>query len=268
MEAVDIRSCRELAELLKTGVIDEEQFIEHLRRLPFQDLGDVKFDTHRSVRKGFAEVVYCPGKTMEQIRSISESIRDSTEPVLFSRADEETSHTVKEVLASAVFYPKARILASMPMAEPAIPGVTVVSAGTSDIPVAEEAAVTAEYMGCIVSRLYDVGVAGVHRLLGNTALLQASKAIVAVAGMEGALPTIIGGLVSCPVIAVPTSVGYGASLKGFAPLLTMLNSCALGVSVVNIDNGLGAGFCAGQIARQSHYADERACLNMQKQRSS
>ena len=265
---MDAHRCRDLARRLKAGTINEEQFIEQLRLLPFQDLGDVKIDTHRSVRKGFAEVIYCPGKSLEHIRSIAGSIVNSAEPVLFSRATEETAEAVKEILVCSVYYPKARIIASLPMTPPVIPGVTVVTAGTSDIPVGEEAAITAEYMGCIVDRIYDVGVAGIHRLLSNAELLQASKAIVAVAGMEGALPTIVGGLVSCPVIAVPTSVGYGASLKGFAPLLTMLNSCALGVSVVNIDNGLGAGFCAGQIARQSHRSDEQISHDMAKKGSS
>lgn len=261
---MNVHECKDLARRLKAGTINEDQFIEQLRLLPFQDMGDVKIDTHRSVRKGFAEVIYCPGKSMEQIRSIAESIMDSTEPILFSRATSETAEAVKEILERSVYYPRGRTIASLPMTPPVIPGVTVVTAGTSDIPVGEEAAIMAEYMGCIVDRIYDVGVAGIHRLLSHTELLQASKAIVAVAGMEGALPTIVGGLVSCPVIAVPTSVGYGASLKGFAPLLTMLNSCALGVSVVNIDNGLGAGFCAGQIARQSHHPDENVSPNMKK----
>lgn len=254
---MDVHKCKDLARRLKEGIITEEQFIEQLRLLPFQDMGDVKIDTHRSVRKGFAEVIYCPGKSLEQIRSIAESMINSTEPVLFSRATGETAEAVREILECSVYYPRARIVASLPMTPPVIPGVTVVTAGTSDIPVGEEAAIMAEYMGCIVDRIYDVGVAGIHRLLSHAGVLQASRAIVAVAGMEGALPTIVGGLVSCPVIAVPTSVGYGASLKGFAPLLTMLNSCAMGVSVVNIDNGLGAGFCAAQIARQSHHPDER-----------
>ncbi|MFP4482113.1 MAG: nickel pincer cofactor biosynthesis protein LarB [Thermovirgaceae bacterium] len=246
----------DLAKQLKSGAMDEREFVRRVKLLPFMDLGDVKIDTHRAIRTNFAEVVFCPGKSLDHLKSIASSVDSPEERVLFSRITPEQAVTVGEILQGHVHFPKARLLGSIPPPEGTIPGVTVVSAGTSDIPVAEEAAVTAEYLGCSVNRLFDVGVAGIHRLFEHLPMLQDSKVIVVVAGMEGALPTVVGGLVSCPVIAVPTSVGYGANLQGLAPLLTMLNSCALGVSVVNIDNGTGAGFCAGQIARQSHHPEE------------
>lgn len=254
---MDIQALQEMIRKLREGTLGEGEFLAGVRGASFLDLGEVKIDTHRALRQGFSEIVYCPGKSPEQLRSIANVLAGTGEQVLFSKASEENFATIREILPTAVHYPKARIVASLPPGPLTIPGVTVISAGSSDVPVAEEAAVVAENMGCQVNRLYDVGVAGIHRLLAHTGLLQASRAIVAVAGMEGALPTVVGGLVSCPVFAVPTSVGYGANLGGFAPLLTMLNSCALGVSVVNIDNGLGAGFSAAQVARQCHQAEKK-----------
>ncbi|GHS88849.1 1-(5-phosphoribosyl)-5-amino-4-imidazole-carboxylate carboxylase [Synergistales bacterium] len=211
---------------------------------------EVNLDKERSERTGFSEVIYCPGKSDEQLENIASNLINTTENVLFSRVAKRQHEIIAQILPDATFYEKARMTGLCRQESPGWKGVAVVTAGSSDVPVAEEAAVTAEYMGCDVLRLYDVGVAGLHRLLAHASELQAAHAIVAVAGMEGALPTVVGGLVSCPVIAVPTSVGYGVNLGGIAPLLTMLNSCALGVTVVNIDNGLGAGYTAASIVRR------------------
>ena len=182
---------RSLIHGLRDGTVTEDAFLRRIRALPFEDLGDVKFDTHRSLRKGFSEVVYCPGKTEEHLRSIAASFADGDEPVLFSRATPMQFEVVKGIIPSAIHYAKARMIGIRPPAGPGVPGLTVVTAGSSDIPVAEEAAVTAEYMGCAVERLFDVGVAGIHRLLSHLPLLQSSRAIVAVAGMEGALPGVL-----------------------------------------------------------------------------
>jgi NCAIR mutase (PurE)-related protein len=216
------------------------------------DFGEVKLDTRRSARTGFSEIIYCPGKSDAQLESIARALKDVGENLLFSRITEAQHRVVASILPDAELHRKARLTGVRRQASPHYAGVTVVTAGSSDVPVAEEAAVAAEYMGCDVLRLYDVGIAGIHRLLAHTPELQSSKAIVAVAGMEGALPTVIGGLVSCPVVAVPTSTGYGVCLGGIAPLLTMLNSCAMGVTVVNIDNGIGAGYAAAAIVRQMY----------------
>jgi NCAIR mutase (PurE)-related protein len=232
-----------------------------MKSLPFMQarehadmMGEVKLDTNRSARTGFSEIIYCPGKSDEQLVTIARALQKTSENVLFSRVSAYQHSVISSVLSDAVLYPRARLTGIKRQESPHYKGVTVITAGSSDVPVAEEASITAEYMGCDVLRLYDVGVAGLHRLLSHIDDLQASKAIVAVAGMEGALPTVIGGLVSCPVVAVPTSIGYGVSLGGIAPLLTMLNSCAMGVSVVNIDNGLGAGYFAASIVRQIYAA--------------
>ena len=236
---------------MKEGTLSEEEMVRAVKAMPFRDMGEVKYDTHRSLRKGFAEIVYCPGKSDAQMETIASSLAGNPETVLFSRATPVHYELVRRHLSDAVYHEKARIIARGKRTDHPIPGLTVITAGSSDVPVAEEAAVTAEYMGCEVVRLYDVGVSGLHRLLAHVETLQSSKAIVAVAGMEGALPSVVGGLVACPVVAVPTSTGYGANLGGIAPLLTMLNSCASGVSVMNIDNGLGAGYFAALVVRQS-----------------
>jgi NCAIR mutase (PurE)-related protein len=215
-----------------------------------KDVKEVRLDVQRSARTGFSEIIYCPGKSDEQLINIAHSLKDATENILFSRVSENQHGVIASVLPDAVFHPKARLTGVRRQESPHYEGAAVITAGSSDVPVAEEAAVTAEYMGCDVKRLYDVGVAGLHRLLAHVDDLQSAKAIVAVAGMEGALPTVVGGLVNCPVVAVPTSTGYGINLGGVAPLLTMLNSCAMGVSVVNIDNGIGAGYMAATIVRQ------------------
>ncbi len=236
---------------MKEGTLSEEEMVRAVKAMPFRDMGEVKYDTHRSLRKGFAEIVYCPGKSDAQMETIASSLAGNPETVLFSRATPAHYELVLQHIPDAVYHEKARIISRGKLPDHPIPGLTVITAGSSDVPVAEEAAVTAEYMGCEVVRLYDVGVSGLHRLLAHVEVLQSSRAIVAVAGMEGALPSVVGGLVSCPVVAVPTSTGYGANLGGIAPLLTMLNSCASGVSVMNIDNGLGAGYFAALVVRQS-----------------
>jgi len=213
---------------------------------------EIRLDIHRSSRTGFSEVIYCPGKSDEQLKDIAQTLKDAKENFLFSRATEEQYKLVASVIPDAVWHDKARLIGIRRQESPHYKGLIVSAAGSTDVPVAEEAAVTADYMGCDVIRLYDVGVAGLHRLMSVVDEIQEAKAIVAVAGMEGALPTVLGGLARCPVVAVPTSVGYGVNMKGLAPLMTMLNSCALGVSVVNIDNGLGAGYVAATIIRQLH----------------
>jgi len=213
---------------------------------------EVRLDIQRSSRTGFSEIIYCTGKSDEQILDIANTVKDSKENVLFSRISEHQHSIVVSIIKDAVFHPKARLTGIRRQENPLYKGVMVISAGSTDVPVAEEAAVTAEYMGCDVKRLYDVGVAGLHRIMGHVDDVQAAKAIVAVAGMEGALPTVVGGLARCPVVAVPTSVGYGINMQGIAPLFTMLNTCAMGVCVVNIDNGTGAGYLAATIVRQLH----------------
>lgn len=226
-----------------------------LRDLPYQDLSYAMLDHHRGLRKGFPEVVFCQGKSPQQVVELIAELSKRNNRVMATRADEETFEAVREAIPEARYYSQARIVVvDRGEGEPIRPSedegyILVVSAGTSDMPVAEEAAVTAEVLGSRVERLYDVGVAGLHRLLGRRQKLFAAKVIIAVAGMEGALASVVGGLVACPVIAVPTSVGYGASFDGLAPLLTMLNSCAPGVAVVNVDNGFGAGYFAHNIMR-------------------
>ncbi|MFA6431360.1 MAG: nickel pincer cofactor biosynthesis protein LarB [Candidatus Margulisiibacteriota bacterium] len=221
----------------------------------YEELGFAKVDHHRQKRKGFPEVIYCEGKTPDQIAKIAQKIYQHGHNVLATRADKKAYLAVKKLLKSAKYYEQARIITvknkeSRQQKAELRKQVVIVSAGTSDIPVAEEAAVTAEFLGLKVERLFDVGVAGIHRLLNNMQPLQEATVIIAVAGMEGALPSVIGGLVDTPIIAVPTSVGYGSSYKGLAALLTMLNSCAPGVAVVNIDNGFGAAVMAYSIVNK------------------
>lgn len=221
-----------------------------LRDLPYEDLGFAKVDHHRALREGFPEVILGLGKMPEQIAGIAVSLVARSDRLLITRVGPEAYAAVLRVLPDAVFHEAARVIVLDRSARCRRPGVAVVCAGTADLPVAEEAALTAELIGSEAERIYDVGVAGIHRLFAALPRLRATRAIVAVAGMEGALPSVLAGLVSTPVIGVPTSVGYGASLNGIAALLTMLNSCAAGVSVVNIDNGFGAGYIAAMINRQ------------------
>jgi pyridinium-3,5-biscarboxylic acid mononucleotide synthase len=220
---------------------------EALREQPYEDLGFAKIDHHRSVRQGFPEVVLGLGKTPDQVATISKQIAAHGHPLLVTRATEEAWEAVRLQVPGAEFHAVARCI-TLKGQSPAGKGTIVLcSAGTSDIPVAEEAAVTAELLGNTVDRLYDVGVAGIHRVLAQRARLDAARVVIVVAGMEGALPSVVAGMVSVPVIGVPTSIGYGASFGGIAALLGMLNSCANGVSVVNIDNGYGAGCIASMI---------------------
>ena len=228
-----------------------DEALSRLRHLPYEDLGFAQVDHHRAMRRGFPEVVLGEGKTAEQVVTIAERLAAHTDRLLITRVDADCYRALKERVSDAVYYPSAQVVTVDRSGEPRRQGVAVLCAGTADLPVAEEAAVTAELMGSAVDRLYDVGVAGIHRLLDRMEIIRAAKALVVAAGMEGALPSVVAGLVAAPVIAVPTSVGYGASFRGLAPLLTMLNSCAPGVAVVNIDNGFGAGYLAAVINRQS-----------------
>jgi len=246
---MDIKYLRDLLEQVKSGRMSLDDAIDELKRLPFEDLGYAKIDHHRSIRKGVPEVIFCQGKGIEQIQGIVKTMSGDHYNILATRASREVFEGIQKVTGKCQYYEKARIVVVKPRPIEKVGSIAVVSAGTSDIPVAEEAAVTAEVLGNRVTRIYDVGVAGIHRLLdAREDLFQANVAVV-VAGMEGALASVVGGLVPCPVIGVPTSVGYGASFGGIASLLTMLNSCASGVSVVNIDNGFGAGYQASLINR-------------------
>lgn len=229
-----------------------EQLTETLRARPFEDLGFARVDHHRSIRQGFPEVVLGLGKTPEQIAAIAAEIVRRGSTLLVTRANPSAFDAVRAVLANATYHAHASLITLRQNDVARGKGtIVVVSAGTSDQPVAEEAALTGELMGNTVERVYDVGVAGLHRLLNERTRLAAARVIIVVAGMEGALPSVVAGLVSVPVIAVPTSVGYGTGLGGIAALLTMLNACAPGVSVVNIDNGFGAAVCAARIARRT-----------------
>ena len=236
---------RDLLENVQEKQITVEDALARLRGFPYEDLGFARLDSHRTLRKGFPEVIFCPGKTMEQIVRIVERTRSREGRVLAARADREVAEAVRREFPDATYHAAARMIVVGWAAPQSGRGtVLVVSAGTADIPVADEAAVTAETMGSPVERLYDVGVAGIHRLFDNREQLFAANVLVVVAGMEGALASVVAGLVDRPVIAVPTSIGYGASFGGLSALLTMLNSCSPGMSVVNIDNGFGAGYVA------------------------
>jgi len=230
------------------GKLEIEEAIERLQFLPYENLQFARVDHHRHLRRGFPEVIYCPGKTVEQIATIFKRLASTGDTVLATRAGEDAYEVIKDIIPDVCFYREARalVLHGRERKTP-VGSVAVISAGTADLPVAEEAALTAELIGSRVERLYDVGVAGIHRLFDNWDLIDRARVIVVVAGMEGALASVVGGLATCPVIAVPTSVGYGSHFGGLAPLLTMLNSCATGVAVVNIDNGYGAGYMAALI---------------------
>jgi len=250
------KDANQLAELLsdvRSGKVSTEEALSQLRDLPYEDLGFAKVDHHRSLRRGFPEVVLGLGKTPGQIADIVDSLASRGGPVLVTRATPEAYTRVRERHPDANYHEVARaITLSRQDMKSLRAGVAVVCAGTADLPVAEEATVTATVMGNAVDCHYDVGVAGIHRLLHVLPRLRQAKAIVVVAGMEGALPSIVGGLTAAPIIAVPTSVGYGANFGGLAPLLAMLNSCSPGVAVVNIDNGFGAGYLASLINWSDH----------------
>lgn len=242
---------KKLLESIKTGETSVDDAVKALSSLPFEDLGYAKVDHHRALRTGYPEVIFCAGKTLDQIKGIvGRMMAHDNSNILGTRATREVYEAVREVAGdSAEYYETARCVfvkrrENKPTSDKYI---AVVSGGTSDMPVAEEAAVTAEVLGNRVARIYDVGVAGIHRLFAQMEALRGANVLIAVAGMEGALASVVAGLVDKPVIAVPTSVGYGANFGGLSALLTMLNSCASGVSVVNIDNGFGAGFLSSMI---------------------
>lgn len=250
---IQTEQLRKLLKEVKAGKLTIDHAVEKLRHLPFEDLGFARVDHHRQLRSGFPEVIYCPGKTNEQIIAIFESLAAKGNNVLATRADE----AVFNALAKTKKFPKVRyeklaraIILEQKKLKPSKTILPILTAGTADLPVATEAKVTAEIMGQRTELICDVGVAGLHRLIGHLPKLQHANVIIVVAGMEGALASVVGGLVSCPVIAVPTSVGYGASFEGLAALLTMLNSCASGVTVVNIDNGFSAGVTATLINKK------------------
>jgi pyridinium-3,5-biscarboxylic acid mononucleotide synthase len=243
---------RNLLNAVASGTISPETALNKLKYFDFEPISDfAKIDHHRALRTGFPEVIWGPGKTPEQIAQIIRVMRQRSPVVMVTRIEPQVYAQLQGQIPDLHYYEMARICAIAPAnLQPQYTGtITLVSAGTADIPVAEEAAVTAELSGFRIKRLWDVGVSGIHRLLSNHQVLALADVVIVVAGMEGALPSVVAGLVDCPVIAVPTSVGYGASFGGLAPLLTMLNSCAAGVGVVNIDNGFGAAILAGQILR-------------------
>ena len=244
-----------LAEMLtqvQQGTLPVEQALERLKQLPFEDLDFARIDHHRALRKGFPEVIWGPGKTSQQIAAIAARLVENGQPALITRLDERKAQEVQTSLPALVYHPAARLgaLGEQPTPKTSLP-ILVVAAGTADIPVAEEAVISAQWLGNTAERLYDVGVAGLHRLFDSLDRLRAASVLIVVAGMEGALPSVIGGLVDRPIIAVPTSIGYGASFGGVAALLAMLNSCAAGVTVVNIDNGFGAA-AAATLINQPH----------------
>jgi NCAIR mutase (PurE)-related protein len=237
-----------ILEHVKSGDLSVRQATRELSVLPYEEMDFAKVDHHRNVRMGFPEVIFGRGKTIEQIVSIAVAMSAHSKRILVTHASPEAYSAVKAKIKDAKYNPASKTIVVNRIRNISLrPGITVVTGGTADIPIAEEAAVTAELMGNKVEKIFDVGVAGIHRMFDNLHYLRNSRVLIVVAGMEGALPGVIGGLVSVPVIAVPTSVGYGASFNGLAPLLTMLNSCAPGVAVVNIDNGFGAGYLAGLI---------------------
>ncbi len=243
---------RALLQGVKDGQISCDSALLELKNLPYEDLGFAKVDHHRALRNGFPEVVFCQGKAKEHIIQILANLGQRSHNILATRATPEVYAAVQAAIPEASYSELARVITIVKEAIPKRGRVLVLSAGTADLPVAEEAAITAEIMGCGVERLYDVGVAGIHRLFDNKERLDEAQVLIVVAGMEGALASVVGGLTDKPVIAVPTSVGYGASFGGLAALLAMLNSCSAGIGVVNIDNGFGAGVLANSIIRAIH----------------
>jgi len=244
------KEIEKLLKEVKEGTKNIEDALEVLKTFPYTDLGFARIDHHREQRTGVPEIVYCAGKTAEQVRDIFRVMIEKENNVIGTRANNEMYEAVRDISSATVYFPEARII-SVQKKKPVTPetSIAVITAGTSDIPVAEEAAVTAELLGNRVVRIYDAGVAGIHRLVDKLPEIRKCKVIIVIAGMEGALASVVGGLVDKPVIAVPTSVGYGANFGGISALLGMLTSCSSGVTVVNIDNGFGAGFSASMINR-------------------
>ena len=249
---MDRDQLRRLFEEVRSGATDIENALDRVRHMPFEDLGFAKVDHHRALRHGMPEVILAAGKTPEQVAAIAARLVENAPNVLITRADAACARAVQAEIGVAEYHPLSRVIRVW--RDKSVRGkgkIAVVSAGTSDIPVAEEAQITAETMGNETDAVYDIGVAGIHRLMHNRERLTSARVVIVCAGMEGALPSVVGGLVSCPVIAVPTSIGYGASFHGLAALLGMLNSCASNVTVVNIDNGFGAGYVASLINQLS-----------------
>jgi hypothetical protein len=246
---MDIRKLEDLLKKVKLGKTTIDEAVVQLKSLPFEDLGFTRIDHHRSLRKGFPEVIWGEGKSSAQIVSIMKQLKKKGQNILITRVEEKKAKAIQKVFPKSQYYPRSKVLTYLthPNKSEGKGTILVITAGTTDIPVAEEAAVTAQFMGNRVETLYDVGVAGIHRLLSERRRLEAARVLIVVAGMEGALPSVVGGLVDRPVLAVPTSVGYGTSFGGITALLAMLNSCASGVAVVNIDNGFGAGYTASLI---------------------
>lgn len=239
-----------LLKAVKEGTKSIDDALEVLKNFPYTDLGFAKIDHHREMRTGYPEIIYCAGKSINHVKEIFKAMSANEPNIIGTRANQEMYEAVKSVSPEAVYYSEARII-SLQKKKPLAPEskIAVITAGTSDIPVAEEAAVTAELLGNIVLRIYDAGVAGIHRLVDKLPVIKSCRVVIVIAGMEGALASVVGGLVDKPVIAVPTSIGYGASFGGVSALLAMLTSCSTGVTVVNIDNGFGAGFSASMINR-------------------
>jgi pyridinium-3,5-biscarboxylic acid mononucleotide synthase len=245
---MNVKDVEKLLKDVKSGHTSVEDALDTLKNFPYTDLGFARIDHHREMRTGYPEIVYCAGKSIEQVREIFRVMAERENNVIGTRANQEMFDSVKAIINEAVYYPMARII-SVQKKKPATPEtmIAVITAGTSDMPVAEEAALTAELLGNNVIRIYDAGVAGIHRLVDKLPEIRKCKVVIVIAGMEGALASVVGGLVDKPVIAVPTSVGYGANFGGISALLAMLTSCSTGVTVVNIDNGFGAGFSASMI---------------------
>ena len=249
---------KKILEQVSMGTLSPEEAGEMLKNLPYEDLGYAKLDLHRKLRSGFPETVYCQGKPDQYLADIFDTLYRENGEVMGTRATEQQYLLVKERIPGIIYDPVSRILKAEPEGKERKGCVAVGTGGTADIPVAEEAAQTAEFFGCYVDRIYDVGVAGIHRILSKREQITRANCVITIAGMEGALGTVVAGLVENPVIAVPTSVGYGASFHGLSALLTMINSCANGISTVNIDNGYGAGYLAAQINRLA----ERNCYTV------
>ena len=249
---------KEMLRQVQSGRMSVESAEEMLKNLPYEDLGYAKLDLHRKLRSGFPETVYCQGKPDQYLADIFDTLYRENGEVMGTRATEQQYLLVKERIPGIIYDPVSRILKAEPEGKERKGCVAVCTGGTADIPVAEEAAQTAEFFGCYVDRIYDVGVAGIHRILSKREQITRANCVITIAGMEGALGTVVAGLVENPVIAVPTSVGYGASFHGLSALLTMINSCANGISTVNIDNGYGAGYLAAQINRLA----ERNCYTV------
>lgn len=240
---------REILEKVQSGECTIEEAEQYFRRQPYEEMGYAKLDTHRKIRSGFAEVIFCSGKADEHLLHIFGRLYEQNQEVFGTRASQAQYEMIQKKYPQTIYDPISKIIKIEKAGKIHRGKVVVCTAGTADIPVAEEAAQTAEYFGTAVERIYDVGVSGLHRLLSKIDSIQSANCVVAVAGMEGALASVIGGLVDKPVIAVPTSIGYGASMHGLSALLTMINSCANGIAVVNIDNGYGAGYLSAQINR-------------------